>query len=276
MHRVIKSSSGFLDYGTEPVAIDNTVLLRTFSEETVPAAEEETETLAPPEEDLLRIEEERRLAEEEEKRLEEQRKQLDELAEKIRADAYAEAEGKVREIISAAQNEATVIRETAKREGFEEGKKNGLETAQKYIGAAAELISQVNAQKEAYFISHKDELLETSCYMAEKLIAAQLSVDKGVIMNIVAQAAKNFRNSGYLKISLAEGTISAELAADKDFIRSVAGNIPEVEIEFLPGADEGTVVLDNGSEIIDASVPTQLDFLKEIMENSKTKRTPEE
>ena len=33
-------------------------------------------------------------------------------------------------------------------------------------------------------------------------------------------------------------------------------------------APPGTVILDNGSEIIDASIPTQLDFLKEIMKSA--------
>ena len=52
-------------------------------------------------------------------------------------------------------------------------------------------------------------------------------------------------------------------------IRSIAGNIPNVEIEVLHDAEEGTVILDNDSEIIDASVPTQLEFLREIMNSRK-------
>ena len=89
------------------------------------------------------------------------------------------------------------------------------------------------------------------------------------IFNILKQASKTFRNDDYLKISFAEGDVDENIVTDLEFIRGVVGNIKEIDIEILPDAEEGTVIIDNGSEIIDASVPTQLDLLKEIMNNSR-------
>ena len=42
-----------------------------------------------------------------------------------------------------------------------------------------------------------------------------------------------------------------------------------MEIELDEDAEEGTVIVDNGSEIVDAGVPTQLEFLKEIMRTTR-------
>jgi flagellar biosynthesis/type III secretory pathway protein FliH len=171
------------------------------------------------------------------------------------------------------QTKLEIIRKTAAEKGYSEGSEKSRSTAEKYLSAAAELVSQATAQKEAYYISHKDELIETACFLAEKLIATKLSEDKSVIANIAANAAKDFRNSERVKISLASADISAEATADIDYLKSLIKGIPDIEIEILENAKTGTVVLDNGSEIIDASVPTQLDFLKEIMENSRIRKT---
>lgn len=267
--KIIKSSSGLVDYESEPCAIDNTVIIPQTEQELQDIPDEETAEAEP-------VNNSEKLAEEERAELERMRAELEEKAASVISEAEKTARARADEIIAQAYGEAVEIRKKAEEEGYAKGEADGTATVQKYIHAAAELLSQIDAKKEAYFISHKDELLETSCYMAEKIVAAQLSVDKNTILGIIAQAAKTFRSTSYLKISLAKGEISEKLAADKEFLKSVVGNIPEIEVELLPDAVEGTVVLDNGSEIVDASVPTQLDFLREIMENSKTKHTAEE
>lgn len=68
-----------------------------------------------------------------------------------------------------------------------------------------------------------------------------------------------------------EGDVSKEFTADAEYVKSIAANIPDIEVEYLSPSDnpKGTVILDNDSEIIDASVPTQLEFLKEIMKKTR-------
>lgn len=286
MHRIMKSSSQSFSYEPEPVAIDNSVVIRQRVEP-LPASEDNdefvelSETLKAENERINREEQKHReeidaAAEEkiaEEKKLyEEKKKQLDDETAQIIANVENEAKARAAEIISAAITEAEEMRQKARADGYAQGEQKGLDAAAKYTKAAAELISGIEARKEAYFLSARDELIETSIYIAEKLIAAELSTDKKAIFSIAAQAAKDFRNSEHLKISLAGADVSEEIVADKEFIRSIASGIPDIELEVLPNAESGTVVLDNGSEIVDASVPTQLDLLKEIMENSKRKK----
>ena len=63
--------------------------------------------------------------------------------------------------------------------------------------------------------------------------------------------------------------ITQSVVTDEKLLRQIAGNIPEVEIELLQDAKSGTVIIDNDKEIIDASVPTQLDFLKQVLNAGK-------
>lgn len=288
MLRVIKSTNLNLGYEPEPVAIDNTVVIKQkeippeetegdnvfrefVAEDVTDVVFEASET---PEEIALReLSEKEELLSQKEKELSEKEQFINSEYERLMKEAEEKSKALFEETIKNAEADAEIIRKTAAEKGYSEGNEKSKATAEKYLSAAAELVSQATAQKEAYYISHKDELIETACFLAEKLIATKLSEDKSIIANIAANAAKDFRNSERVKISLASADISAEATADIDYLKSLIKGIPDIEIEILENAKSGTVVLDNGSEIIDASVPTQLDFLKEIMENSRIRKT---
>lgn len=186
-----------------------------------------------------------------------------------------DAKTKTKAVFEAAEEECARLKEAARREGFEAGfeagKNKAVKTCGKYLEAAAKLIGEINAKKETYYISHEYELMETVLDMVKKITLSEIKTDPHIIDKIAANAARNFRNSDYLKISLADGEASREFVTDKEFVNSLISFIPEIEVEELSAEDapEGTIVLDNGSEIVDASIPTQLEFLKEIMKNSR-------
>lgn len=209
------------------------------------------------------------------------KKKMDEDYEKIIAAGKNSAEkmiedakSKTKAVFIAVEEECSRLREKSRKEGFEAGFEAGREEAvrkcEKYLETAGALLSEINSKKEAYYISHEYELCETVLDMVRKITLSEIKTDPEIIDRIAANAAKSFRNSDYVKISVAEGEASRKFVTDKEFVRSLIPFIPEIEVEELDPLDAppGTVVLDNGSEIIDASIPTQLDFLKEIMKNS--------
>lgn len=253
----------------------------------------EAEAMTPADEEALRAAEEKRKAEEEKQRFEEEvQKRADAIVNAKRAAIEAEykrlvssgnanaermiadAKVKTKAVFEAAAEQCEKLKELARHDGFaagyEAGKEEALKKCEKYLEAAAKFLSEINSRKEAYYISHEYELCETVMAMVRKITMSEIKTDPAVIDRIIADAAKGFRNSDYVKISLCEGEASKELVTDAEFVKSLIPFIPEVEIEELSREDvpEGTIVLDNGSEIIDASIPTQLDFLREIVRSS--------
>ena len=267
----------------EPVKIDNTVYIPSDNTE-----EESGEFVSA--EELHRIAEEEKAAEEKRfndavnaevtaiisKRadaIEAERVKVIEQTKKHANDMIAEAKAATLAIMQKAERECALLKEQAKKEGFDEGFGNGreesLEKYKKYIDAAGKLLAEINSRKEAYYISNEEELRKTAFEMTEKITMAELGANPKIIDGIIAEAAKNFRNSDYIKITLAEDELTERFKTDEKLIKEIIPFIPEIEIEFDDEADEGTVILDNGSEIVDAGVPTQLEFLKEILRTTR-------
>lgn len=276
LHKVVKSSR--ISENDEPVFIDNTVIIPVkpiFSEDN------------PEDEDALRRRLEKERHEQEvqseisrqvdaiKNQLEQENAEFFQKSEHMRQKIINDAKAQADEIMKKVKLDAETELENARKKGFEEGFNAGrgeaLSQCETYVKTAAQFLSEINSRKEAYFIQNEEKLLDISIEMTEKITLEELKTDKNVLFRIVEQAAKNFRNSDYIKISFAKGDVSREVVTDLEFIKTLVGNIPEIEVEVLPEAAEGTVILDNNSEIIDASVPTQLELLKEIMKNSKNK-----
>ena len=88
--------------------------------------------------------------------------------------------------------------------------------------------------------------------------------DKAVVKKTIKEAGKSFRGSEYVKLTLSKTDVSEEMAADTDYFKKLFTNVKNVEVEVLKDAPSGTVIIDNGSEITDAGIQTQLKMIEEL------------
>lgn len=97
--------------------------------------------------------------------------------------------------------------------------------------------------------------------------------DKAVVKKTIKEAGKSFRGSEYVKLTLSKTDVSEEMAADTDYFKKLFTNVKNVEVEVLKDAPSGTVIIDNGSEITDAGIQTQLKMIEELG-RGKYRRAP--
>lgn len=288
MLKVVKPSQAVFDYNNK-VAIDNTVVM--------PEPPEDSEEFLSFREKKEREEEERQrklreqvetenriLREIEagvERQMNERHMVINGERDRILEEAHEQAETIIAEAKTAAmhylrqaENDNAIAAEKARKagytDGYSAGKRESLAKCETYLKAAAGFLDEINSRKEAYYISNREEMKETVLELVKKITLQEIKTDPTIIEGIIAQAAKNFRNSDYVKISLANGEVARKLRTDANFVKELIPFIPDIEIEVLNEAEDNTVILDNGSEIIDASVPTQLDFLREIVKNTNS------
>lgn len=260
LHRVVKSSD-FVNFDGV-VSIDNTVLIKP-KEFPKPTEASDSDDFA----EIEAINQNMALQIENEVKIREAR--LNQEFAKKEQMLRAQIEAERSQIISSATDEGERIKYRAHQEGLEQGKQEAIAQMQNSLKSCSDLLAEINAKKESIYISQENQLIDLLYDMVKKVTNQELKTDRQLIFSIVKQACKNFRNSDYVKISLAKCDVSQSVVTDAKLIKQIAGNIPDVEIELLQDAESGTVILDNDKEIIDASVPTQLDFLKEILNAGK-------
>lgn len=288
MLKVVKPSQAVFDYNNK-VAIDNTVVMPeppedsdeflSFREKKEREDEERQRKLREQVETESRIQ--REIEAGVERQMNERHMVINGERDRILEEAHNQAETIIAEAKTAAmhylrqaENDNAIAAEKARKagytDGFASGKKESLAKCETYLKAAAGFLDEINSRKEAYYISNREEMKETVLELVKKITLQEIKTDPKIIEGIIAQAAKNFRNSDYVKISLANGEVAQKLRTDANFVKELIPFIPDIEIEVLNEAEDNTVILDNGSEIIDASVPTQLDFLREIVKNTNS------
>lgn len=218
-----------------------------------------------------------------ERRAEELEKQLAALKEQYieqGKEVIIEAKRRAENLVQNAQNQATeIVRNAeanregmfikARAEGFEQGKKDGvaalLAQGQDVLDEARTFAERINSEKAELFAGYEKEIYETAMEIANKVTLDSMSVKDGTATKkLIKKAAKEFRNAQLIRITLDENGASTELSGDYEYLRELCGGIPHVEVELIADAAPGTVIVDNGEEIIDAGINTQLKMIREL------------
>lgn len=189
---------------------------------------------------------------------------------KRRAEGIVEnAEARAEEIEKDAETRRGDVFIKARAEGFEQGKKEGkalaLSEGKSILDEAREYSDRINEEKIKLFERYEKEIYETVMEIANKVTLNSMSVKDGTAAKkLIKQAAKDFRNSKVIRITLEENEATTELSGDYEYLRTLCGGLAHIEVELLANGDPGTVIVDNGEEITDAGVMTQLKMIKEL------------
>ncbi len=197
---------------------------------------------------------------------------------KRRAEAImVEANTNAEQIIADAEANRDDVFIKARAEGFEQGKKDGVEAClaagQDVLGSAKTFAESIVSEKGALFDKYEQDIYETIMTIANKVTLDSLTAkDSTVVKKLIKKAAKDFRGADRIRITLDKNGATEELAADYEYLKELCGGVQYVEIELLPDAEPGTVIMEANGEITDAGIMTQLRMIQEL--GSGKFRTP--
>lgn len=190
-----------------------------------------------------------------------------------------EAKRRADDILDNAEQQANDIRADAEKnregvfikaraEGFEQGKKDGvaacLAEGQGILDEARDFSDRINEEKAELFARYEKEIYDTVMEIANKVTMNSMAVKDGTAAKkLIKKAAKDFRNSQLIRITLDENGATTELAGDYEYLKELCVS-ENVEVELIADASPGTVIVDNGEEITDAGIQTQLKMIKEL------------
>jgi len=190
-------------------------------------------------------------------------------------------------ILEAARQEAENIKDEAYQKGLEEGRQTGYEEGLKrgtqeglevYGKKTQELeqeikisIDKVQKEKERALETYMDDLKDIAMAVGEKIVKTSLRSDSRVVEKMIIAATDKLRKSAWAKIYV--GTMQQEsgtnIKADAEFLKELEHLSDNVKIIVMEGAESGTCIVERPDEIIDVSVGTQLENIREIMNNAR-------
>lgn len=191
-----------------------------------------------------------------ERRLEEAKQE----AEQIKKDAYEEgfAEGQT------AGYEA----------GFQAGETEGMSGYQKKISELEDVfaacILDVERLKDKTLEKYMDDLKEIALAIGEKIVRTSLRSNARVIERMILAATEKLKKSAWAKIYIGSTQDSGkDINADPKFLQELSNISDTVKVIIMDGEEPGTCIVERPDEIIDVSVGTQLENIREIMNNAR-------
>jgi len=141
-------------------------------------------------------------------------------------------------------------------------------------------LRSIGDKKQEIAAQYQQELIDLSVEIANKIINAELNKNDKLILNIVKDNLKKFRDAKWIKVSLAKANASANALTDPQAAKQFFMPYENIDVELIADAEPDTVIIETEKEIVDMSVQTQLANLtskfKEVKRSSRKKTADEQ
>ncbi len=214
------------------------------------------------------------------------------------------AEREAEQIIAHAKEQAAVILETARsaakreaqalceekqeegyQEGFTEGREAGYRAGQEQ--AMEESRNQIHAQqqqilddverffrdaadqRDMMFVRAEDQMRDLALAVAEKVLRISLQSSGEIVARMVQHATEKLKRREWVRVYISKGDAQRCVQADIELANSLASLSEHVKIVPMESEDPGTCIIEMPDEIIDASASTQMENIRNMLEDMK-------
>lgn len=193
-------------------------------------------------------------------------------ANQIAADILKEA-GK-----QAEQLKKTAIEEGC-REGYEQGYREGREQAgreqeeflkkqeDEFRSSMERALAAIDQVKEKNVRNFLEELKDCSIAIAEKVIHISLRSSGEVIKRMLIAETEKLRKTAWVKIYMEKTDYDMMLEADANVVSELARLSDNIKFVVMDKEDSGNCIIEMPEEIVDISVDTQMENIREILGN---------
>lgn len=199
-------------------------------------------------------------------------------AEAILADARAEAERSREEAIAAAQAENEEARKAAREEGYsrgyaegmaqamQEGKEECARMAREQIRAIEAFMEQAARARDKLLDDNREELKDLALAIAEKIIHVSLKNSSDIILRMVDAATDTHKRCEWAHIYISDCDVGGKAYTVPELTAALSHVAERVRVTPMPDEETGTCIVELPDVIYDASVSTQLENVKEVLD----------
>lgn len=201
------------------------------------------------------------------------------LAAVMEEEILKKAQMRADKILMDAREQAEILREKGYREGVETGQVDGYRAAyqehqQLHAQALQELdrnirevVTEVSIEKEKLLEQYIDDLKKVSLAVAEKIIQTSLQSSGDIVKRMIISATDKMQRKQWAKIYITKCETGISMEVDAEFLDALSKLSDNVKLITMDNGEPGTCIIELPDEIIDASVSTQLENIKDILNN---------
>ena len=165
--------------------------------------------------------------------------------------------------------------EIGKNKGYDEGYKLGLENIKveldkinkNKLNEINSMLIEIEKQKQSIISKYESEISKVSLDIAEKILRQKIELKDNAISKIIESVIADYKNVEWVKIYISDKDDVKSIEADKSLISELQKISNDIKIEVKKDLKEGSCIIETPDSIVDASVDTQLNNLKEILLN---------
>ena len=205
-------------------------------------------------------------------------------AEKEAEEILESARAKADEVIKKANEEAEKRKIDAYNEGFQKGMEEGIEKgcqqaydeiiqkerleSEKFLDNLKEILESTEKLKKEILDQYRDSLKDLSITIAEKVIQIGLRTSGEIIARIILASTEKLSAKEWVKIYVTKTDAERMIEAGVDIVKELSGLSGNIKIIPMNNEGQGTCIIEFPDEIIDASVSTQVENIRDIINNS--------
>jgi flagellar assembly protein FliH len=175
-----------------------------------------------------------------------------------------QAESEAAALVAQAQGEADSVRDTARQEGFEAGREEGLrrryEEAGEHLKSLEAIFNQLSQfRRQVRFYVEKDSI-RLAVLLAKKILQQELKINKQVVLQILAKTLAGLEGTGTFRVWLHPEDHQFALAA-RPALEKFLGEEQSLSLRTKPDLAKGSVLIESDRDVIDATLASQLHHL---------------
>ncbi len=169
-----------------------------------------------------------------------------------------------------------VTQKRAYDEGFEQGYDDSItkysvtfqNNMEEYLAKIEADINAMNKQKDLILTEQMAEMRDLSIAIAEKIINISLKSSGNIIEKMIETATERIKSVAWAKLHVSQLDWELSIKSDAQILNTLKKVTDTVKIEILDNDEVGTCIIELPDRIIDASVKTQLEKIRTVLESA--------
>lgn len=200
-------------------------------------------------------------------------------AEKILEEAREKARRILEETAVQAKQEREQVLQSGLQEGYENGYREGREKAEAecreelqnaldcFRRDIHQALKSVETAKEKCLHNYLEELKDCAVAVGEKVIHISLRSSGEVIKQMIISATEKLKKTAWVKIYIDKPDYDMMMEADADILDELSRLSDNIKFVVMDKEEQGNCIIEMPEEIVDVSVNTQIENIKDILEN---------